>query len=163
MLLRFSPDVASKRGLTGAEMSAVEAIHRAVEFNPHVPKVIRIYSCWTSLPFVFFQVFTRNEKLDITSRTYPQTRWFRSHRLRLLSSSSLASCGRRIEFITLHLGRNISNDSVSIRKRPSISSLSHGTNAPFTRHSISFFAFQCTEAADRELLPSAWHFSQSTD
>lgn len=37
---RFSPDAASKRGLTAAEMSAVEAIHRAVEFNPHVPKYI---------------------------------------------------------------------------------------------------------------------------
>lgn len=36
---RFSPEVASKRGLTPAEMTAVEAIHRAVEFNPHVPKV----------------------------------------------------------------------------------------------------------------------------
>ena len=36
---RFSPDLASKRGLTSSEMTAVEAIHRAVEFNPHVPKV----------------------------------------------------------------------------------------------------------------------------
>lgn len=61
-LYRFSPETASRRGLSTAEINAVEAIHRAVEFNPHVPKV-RNFRTEILLLFKFNKFMTINENV----------------------------------------------------------------------------------------------------
>lgn len=75
-LYRFSPETASRRGLSTAEINAVEAIHRAVEFNPHVPKVRNFI---TQILLFKFNKFM----------TIDQNVWFVIHYVRIISVYSI--------------------------------------------------------------------------
>ncbi|XP_053174896.1 uncharacterized protein LOC128358587 isoform X2 [Scomber japonicus] len=59
------------------------------------------------------QISAGDEESDSSSRTHPEARRQRGHRLRLLPPAALEKGGGSTQPATLHLGRNIQNDPVS--------------------------------------------------